>query len=79
MTSSGVLLYRCRLCGVQETIASVPDLLSAIASLVADGQTPKEWGIVMYMTTPHTCGPGVVGVADLIGGKVHSEPWREEP
>lgn len=69
MTSRGVLVYRCRQCGIIVDDIVVPDVISAVASIVAKGRTPRDWPIVARMTVLHLCGAGLVGVADLICGR----------
>jgi hypothetical protein len=54
----GVLLYRCRLCGESHETRTI-NFVHAIGTDAFNG----------HLVTLHDCGPGQVGVADLLGGK----------
>jgi hypothetical protein len=62
----GVLLYRCRLCGDLESVPTA-DAANAVQYELATRRLAR----------PHHCGPGQVGVADLIGGKADDAPTEE--
>jgi hypothetical protein len=72
----GVLLYKCRRCGVESERFGVPDLLVALSS-IASGKWPSEWcGFNPETTNLHVCGDGRYGISDLIGGDEDKEPGR---
>jgi hypothetical protein len=56
-SAPGVLVYRCRLCSEQHVVPT------------ADAANAAEFEHAQRrLTRVHPCGPGRVGVADLVGG-----------
>ena len=61
----GVLKYKCRNCERFETSLHSPDaLISLIDAMHGTSMIP---GHVVAMTGIHICGPGMIGVTDLVG------------
>lgn len=66
----GVLQYRCRRCGLTFADPRVPDIATALGSILATESTPEEWGAdPARMVEVHDCGNGGLGMADLIGAE----------
>jgi hypothetical protein len=62
----GTLLYKCRQCGVTSRATHVPNALKALICILHDTPFPEEWGpLKPGMLSIHTCGEGLIGVADL--------------
>lgn len=64
---SGFLEYKCRRCGAIIKAAHVPNVYIAMARLITDGTTPKEWGMTVRLLQTHSCDDGNVGITDFIG------------
>jgi len=71
----GVLIYKCRTCGIAYDAADVPQLGRALVLINASGSFQADEQ-TMRRTIVHGCGGGLYGIADLIGGR--SSPAASE-
>lgn len=72
----GVLEYKCRRCGEVVQQSHVPDVNIAMACLIINEVTPREWGMQAKMTDIHDCKDGNLGISDLIGAEF--DPKKED-
>ena len=71
---SGVLIYKCRMCGNLVKDTMVPDVDMAIMCILYDIPKPKEWkGVLPKMTSIHACDKDNTGVTDFVGGEKDKE------
>lgn len=65
---SGILVYKCRRCNKLQKNTHVPKGMLALTSILHDGETPNEWGVMTARNTDiHFCEDNNLGICDLIG------------
>jgi hypothetical protein len=73
-TRGGAMVYRCRLCGIEDRSIHSPSIETTARSLLAAGKaTGVEYPAVTRMTRLHGCGDGRQGIADLVGFEPDAE------
>jgi hypothetical protein len=70
----GIMVYKCRMCGVADKSTHCPSIVLAAKSLLASGKASGiEFPRLTYMTRLHVCPDGCYGMSDLVGFEPDAE------